>query len=407
MNVLLGAESLLVQRSGIGRMTLEIARQLRTHPQVAHLRLMIGGSLFPADALERVPTRSPSLLPQIPLALKRRLAPLPFISYARRRLTRARLEREAANLGRLGGGPVVYHEPNMIVTPFGGTTVATFNDLSWLHHPQSHPAERIAWIGRGLQRTLRQASRFVTISEFTAQGMAAELGVARERIDVVPLAPSELFAPVEREQAAPILERFELQDRRYILSVSTIEPRKNFDRLLAAWLRLPAPDQEAHPLVIVGGQGWGTVLANADAERARTGGRLKLLGHVADADLPALYARCAVFAYVSLYEGFGLPLVEAMAAGAPVIASSTTACGETAGDAALLVEPTDVDAIADALRAAIGDPAEADRLRGLGLRHAAGFSWPRTVELLLASWRRAAQPGRAAAPPLAAPSHMG
>jgi len=390
MNVLLGADSLLLVRSGVGRMTLEIARQLRTHPHVEHLRLLIGGSLFPADALETVPARPPSLLPRIPVALKRPLARVPLLHHARKRLTRSRLERQAASLRQQTGGPVVYHEPNMIVTPFGGPTVATFNDLSWLHHPQSHPAERIAWIGRGLQRTLRQAARFVTISEFTAQGMAAELGVARERIDVVPLAPSALFRPVARAAAAPILGRHGLEDRRYILSVSTLEPRKNFDRLFAAWLGLPASERAAFPLVIVGAQGWGSVLANPEAERARAGGNLKLLGHVADADLTALYSRCAAFAYVSLYEGFGLPLVEAMAAGAPVIASSTTACGETAGDAALLVEPTDVRAIREALARVLGDEAEAERLRALGLVRADGYSWGRTVEKLLQSWRLAA-----------------
>ncbi|MBV8911486.1 MAG: glycosyltransferase family 4 protein [Acetobacteraceae bacterium] len=389
MNVLLGADSLLAHRSGVGRMTMEIAQRLRTRPDVDDLRLLIEGRLYPAAQLDQARHFSsrPALSRRLPLRLKLLLAQIPSVRWARKRLIAAKLERECASFRR--AGPLVYHEPNMIVYPWTGPTVTTFNDLSWLHHPETHPAERIAWIERGLPRTLRQATRFVTISEFTASGLASEFAIARERIDVVPLAPSELFRPIGAEAAAPALARHGLQDRAYMLAVSTLEPRKNFDRLLAAWLHLPVRDQERYPLAIVGAKGWGQVLASADAERARSAGRLLLLGHVGDEDLAALYSRCAVFVYPSLYEGFGLPVVEAMAAGAPVITSATTACGETAGDAALLVDPRDTTGITACMAGVIGDQGEAERLRRLGLQRAAAFSWTRTVDLLLQTWQRA------------------
>ena len=186
-----------------------------------------------------------------------------------------------------------------------------------------------------------------------------------------------------------MLRRYDLEDRSFVLSVSTLEPRKNLDGLLAAWRALPEPMQARMPLVVAGGSGWGTVLADPVADRLRQSGRLRLLGHVPDADLSRLCARCAVFAYVSLYEGFGLPVLEAMGAGAAVVASATTGTGETAGGAALLVDPRDHVGIAAALFQVIEDAPAAARLRRAGLAHAATYTWQRTADLMLASWRRA------------------
>ncbi len=400
LGLVIGADSLRTRRSGVGRMTLEIVDAVRGRPEIAALRLLIGDRLHdpdrvlaelaalpPGAAFE--PPASHSRRPGLLLRTKRLVANVPGVQPMRRLKTRVAARAELRELRVAGGGRTVYHEPNMIPQAFGGPTVVTVNDLSWHHHPEYHPQDRLDWIARNLRRTLADATRFVAISRFTAGALAQELGVDPARIDIVPLAAGAQFAPMTAEQAAATLTAHELRDRGYVLSVSTLEPRKNFDRLVAAHLALPEAVRRQVPLVIVGGSGWGTTLGSAAVDRARADGSLRLLGHVDDAGLVALYARAAVFAYVSLYEGFGLPVIEAMATGCAVLASATTATGETAGDAAELVDPRDVDAIAAGLRRILEDGAHAELLRRRGAAHAAGFTWDRTATALIGSWRAA------------------
>lgn len=395
-SVVIGASSLRSRRSGVGRMTLEIIEAVRHRSELAALSVLIGGQLRDPDAVLAQLSANSDADPAIPLRAntmalraKQLVAGVPGIQAVRQMRQRLVLQGSLTALRSAGGGRVVYHEPNMITEPFDGPAVVTVNDLSWHHHPDYHPQERLEWIDRHLRRTLDGATRFVAISRFTSRAMVQELGLAADRIDVVPLAAAAQFTPQDRIVAAPALARHGLGDRKYILSVSTLEPRKNFDRLVAAHDTLPDGLRARFPLVIVGGGGWGSTLSNPAAERACRAGLLRLLGHLPDADLVSLYARAAAFVYVSIYEGFGLPVLEAMSADTPVLASSTTATAETAGDAAELADPFDVNAISIGLRRLLEDENHAERLRNRGLRHAAAFSWDRTATGLIASWSRA------------------
>jgi alpha-1,3-rhamnosyl/mannosyltransferase len=392
IGLLLGADGVTGRRSGVGRVTLEMARTLRDPARHVDMALLIGDSVAPPDLLDRATesTTTPSGPLRAVLARARAVASRSATVVALHgwRLRR-RLDYAARDMARRIGGGIVYHESNMIARPFDGATVVMVHDLSWRAHPALHAPEKVSWIERRLPATLRQATRFVSVSDFTARTMVTELGIDRARIDVVSPGVSPMFRPMDARDAAPVLARHRLADRSYVLAVSTIEPRKNFDRLLAAHARLPQALRARTPLVIAGGRGWGRALDDDLAARAQRDGSLRLLGHVPDAELVALYARAAVVAYPSLYEGFGLPVVEAMACGTPVVTSGSTALRDTAGDAALLVDPLDTDAIAVALRRALEDDELAVALRARGLAHAARFTWDRTATGMIESWRTA------------------
>jgi glycosyltransferase involved in cell wall biosynthesis len=392
LDVLIGADSLASRRSGVGRMTFEIVRAARRVAEIGTISLMMHGRVYPVALADTLGEPDGTESGATGLNWKARMIDLPGMGVARQ----ARQMLITRRINGLAHDRLVYYEPNMIARPVAIPTVVTINDLSWHHEPSWHPADRLAWIDRHLKRTLRHARHLTALSQFTKDSAVRALGIAADRITVVPLAPADAFRPFTAAEAAPVLARFDLTDRAYVLSISTIEPRKNFDRLFAAHQKLPAALRQRAPLVIAGGKGWGLGLNAAATEAAIRRGELRMLGHIADDDLVALTARAGVFAYVSLYEGFGLPVIEAMAAGCAVVASNTTSIPEVAADAALLVDPLDDTAIAAGLQSVLDDPDLAETLRAAGLIRATAFSWDRTVAELLACWRAALGDGHAA-----------
>ncbi len=391
IGVLLGADSLLGTRSGVGRQTWEVARLLRHAPEIAELALLVGGRRLPADFLD-VPTAPAKRSADARGAVLAIASAIPGAASLRAVWQRRQMNRAASAMQHRTGHPVVHHDMNLIARPFDGVTVVTVHDLSWLADPRWHPAERVAWIERRLPRTLTQASRFVCVSNFTAHDVQRRLGIAPSRIDVVHPGVSAVFSPMPRTAAAATVARCNLTDRGFLFTVSTLEPRKNLDRLLMAHSLLPPSLRHRFPLVVAGARGWGETLDDTRADQARRDGTLRQLGCIADDELVALYSRSAAVAYVSLYEGFGLPVLEAMACGAPVVASRTTAVGETAGDAALLVDPEDVADIAHALNRVLNDQVLVGELSQRGRQRAAAVSWlgcdgERTADKLAAGSR--------------------
>ncbi len=235
---------------------------------------------------------------------------------------------------------------------------------------------------------VRRSGAIVAISRATADALAERYPRARSLTTVAPLGVSPAL---EARTSAEEEVEGELPAAGFVLAVGTLEPRKNLPRLVEAYLRLPAPMQAEHPLVVVGALGWETG-ATLDALRS-LGERARRLGYVSDAALAELYRRCAVFCYPSLGEGFGLPVLEAMSLGAAVVTSDISSLPEVGGDAVEYVDPFDVSSIAAALRGLLESPARRAELGGQARRRAGEFSWERTAESTVEALERAARHG--------------
>jgi len=258
----------------------------------------------------------------------------------------------------------------------------TIHDLTTLAHPEWHAQENTA-MHSGKDRFAARADRLIAVSQATKQDIITYLDVPPDRISVVYEAADERFRPYSPDQARPTLDRYGLQWAGYILSLGTVEPRKNYLRLIEAYAllreRFANRDEQVPPLIIAGGYGWLYEEILAAPGRFGLGQHVRLLGKIPDEDLPHLLAGAALFVYPSLYEGFGLPVLEAMASGVPVVASNTSSLPEVLGDTGLYCNPLDIGSIAQALDEALSQPELAARMRAAGRARAAHFSWERVA----------------------------
>jgi glycosyltransferase involved in cell wall biosynthesis len=280
------------------------------------------------------------------------------------------------------GTPLILNPANLAPLRWPGNVVV-IHDAVALTHPEWFAAPYVAWHQRALPAVARRARRVVTVSRFSRAEIAEATGIPEAAIEVVPGGVDERFSP----EVDPVPARDALGlDRPYVLTVAGEGARKNLVALGAT-------------ARVLGERGIDLVAAGSRRAHHGAGADVpgvRHLGYVDDALLPALYAGARAFVLPSLHEGFGLPCLEAMAAGVPVVASDRGALPETCGDAALLVEPRRPDLIAEAVVAAATDDATAARLRAAGLSRAAGFSWAHTAEAVDAILRREARaPGPA------------
>ncbi len=251
------------------------------------------------------------------------------------------------------------------------------HDLSWIRYPQTHPIERVRALDRFFGKGLEQASLILTDSSFVRQELMSEFRLPPQRIRVVPLAAGEAFRPAAVAQLEPTLTKYHLTPERYFLSVGTLEPRKNLKIVLQAYERLPTPLRERYPLILAGGSGWKNEALQRLLDPLEARGQVRRLGYLPQADLVALTAGACTLVYPSLYEGFGLPPLEAMSCGVAPVVSNVASLPEVVGDAGIQVDPADVQALTQALRSLAEDDALRSRLGALSLQRASAYSWQR------------------------------
>jgi glycosyltransferase involved in cell wall biosynthesis len=287
---------------------------------------------------------------------------------------------------------IATHPPDLLFVPahvlpliHGRRSVATVHDLGFLAYPEAHRAADRRYLAWSTGWNARRSSAVVADSGATRADLVRHYGVAESRVHVVYLGRDESLAPVRDSRLLAEVRARAGIGQRYLLYVGTLQPRKNLGRVVEAFVRLAGePAMSGVQLVLAGKRGWLYDELFAEVERLGLEGRVLFPGYVDQADLAALYSGALGFVYPSLYEGFGIPVLEAQACGVPVMTSNNSSLPEVAGDAALLVDPTDVEAIAEAMRRLAADDALRAELVQRGFENVKRFSWEKCARETLA-----------------------
>ncbi|CRL49676.1 MULTISPECIES: glycosyltransferase family 1 protein [Pseudomonas] len=372
MRIALNARILQAPRTGIGHYVAELANALADEPDI-ELALFHGwgwSSALPEAAMPGYSRLTP-LLRQIPGAYQ-----------ARRWLEQKRFDQGRAQSIDL------YHEPSLWPLSFDGPTIITLHDLTHLHYPDTQPPARLREIERRLADGVRQASLILTDSQFIADEAQAHFGLPAERFVVAPLGAAARFHPRTPEAIDAVLKAHGVVAREYFLCVGTLEPRKNLTLALRAHALLPEAVRQRFPLLIVGMAGWQHEQFSEELRTALATGDVCLLGYLPDEDLAQLLAGARALIFPSLYEGFGLPVLEAMASATPVILTRHSAMPEVAATAGNYIEPDNPDHLRDAMNRLIDDPIHWQACRDAGLQQAKLFSWKRCAKVTARAYRQ-------------------
>jgi glycosyltransferase involved in cell wall biosynthesis len=263
--------------------------------------------------------------------------------------------------------------------------VVTVHDVSYARAPELF-SRRDRSLLRFVRGSVRRAARVIAVSEFTRADVCELYGLDRAKVVAIPNGVDAAFRPVA-DAGARVHRRFGI-DRPYVLCVGALQPRKNVPLAIEAYAALAGRGTDCE-LVVAGGDRGGRLDVLDAILRTRLTGRVHLLGHVEDSELPALYSAARALVFPSLYEGFGLPALEAMACGTPVIASNTTGLAEAVGDAGLTIDPLSAEELTEAMRRVLGDEALRERLAAAGRVRAAEFTWARAAGATAAVYRQA------------------
>ena len=380
MKVILSVDSIKFPLTGIGRYTYELAKQLQLQRDL-EFKLFSNGTIVLGLPKHGEAKAKSNIVARLRMQLRKsNLVTRVYQTLVGIRSQIAlRSHREA-----------IFHGPGFYLPKFSGHSVATFHDLSIFTWAHCHPPERVRFMQRELKLTIKRASLLITDSEYTRQEIASYFGYPLDKIRTVPLACSSDFHPRDAIETNSILNKFGLEHDGYTLFAGTIEPRKNIESLLDAYNVLPDTLRFRWPLVLAGYQGWQSEKLHERIESAVTAGWARYLDYVANDDLPILFAGARLFVFPSHYEGFGLPVLEAMASGVPVVCSNSSSLPEVAGGAALMCDALDVKKLTQLIVLGLEDESWRVEAVAKGLAQSSKFSWQRCAKETMAVYRELA-----------------
>lgn len=278
----------------------------------------------------------------------------------------------------------LFHSPDFVLPPVAGNipTLLTVHDLSFVHYPKVFPEPLVKYLNTIVPWSVERATHILADSQATKDDLHQFWHVPEAKVTVLYSGVNERFQPVTDEgEITAVRQKYDLGTQPYLLAVGTIQPRKNYQMLIRAFK--PVADNWPHQLIFAGGKGWLYDDMLAEIERQGLEGRVRFIGFVDDEDLPTLYSDATLYLFPSLYEGFGLPLLEAMQCGVPIVTSNASCLPEVAGKAAVSLPPTDEQSWTAAMEQLLANPQQRTQLVGAGFRQARQFTWDKAARQLL------------------------
>ena len=390
MKIILATDPIFWPLTGIGRYTFELATRFSSEPRLADIRFFNLGRWQDATEFERAENgdtgeaANSGFLKKSFGLLRKSLSNNQTAVKIYSRITPFIYQRRLKPFS----AEYIFHSPNFMLPRFDGKKVATFHDLSVLKYPEFHPDSRVSLLQPEVIKAANEADHIIAVSEAVRQEIIEYFSMPTGRVTAIPQASFIGDCTPDPELLEGFLRGLDLVKGQFLLFVSSIEPRKNISRILDAYESLSPSFKRQNPLVFTGSSGWKSEVVLERIKRLGDSGLVRYLGYTSDADLKFLYASAGALVFPSIYEGFGLPIIEAQAMGVPVVTSNLSCMPEVAGDAALLVDPYNVDDISGALEQVMLDEGLRQKLKASGLNNARQYSWGKTAARTLDVYSR-------------------
>ncbi|GAA5142041.1 glycosyltransferase family 4 protein [Thalassotalea piscium] len=371
MKVVLGCDPLLQPLTGIGHYTNNLGKLIKEHEQIEELKFFAHGKFF-SDPIVNYdsPEKNTDSQSTSFARIRNKLATFQSVVKAYQLLqpivTKSALKRY---------GSYIFHSPNFILPNFDGKKVVTIHDLSTLIYPEFHPKVRVDFVNQAILHSLDTADHIITDSLFIKNELLSKFSVNKKKVSAVHLGADPQYYPRTKSDCECILEQYQLEYGQYFLFVSTLEPRKNLEGLLDAFMLYREKYTNGLPLILIGGLGWNNQRIVKKIEKLTSRGWGKYLGYIHQQHIPILYSAAAALLFPSVYEGFGLPVLEAMQSGIPVLTSKNSSMQEITQENAALINFDDIyDMMLAIERLAIDSEWTSLLIQG-GLARARDFSW--------------------------------